>query len=112
MNHLFTYGTLRPNHENAHILKHIEGTWQKGFVHGVVHILDWGPDQGLPAIVLDEQAERIEGYVLSSDKLVEHWEMLDEFEGFQYKRVRVDVELESGEITRAWIYVMQSDGRR
>lgn len=47
MNRLFVYGTLRPNHENAHLLERIGGTWQKGYAHGVVHILDWGARQGL-----------------------------------------------------------------
>ena len=84
MNQLFVYGTLRPNHENAHLLERIGGTWQKGYVHGVVHILDWGPDKGLFAIVLDPQAAAVEGYFFSSEKLTEHWDALDEFEGIQY----------------------------
>jgi hypothetical protein len=32
--------------------------------------------------------------------------MLDDFEGFQYQRVMVDVELESGEMVHAWTYQM------
>lgn len=41
----------------------------KGYVHGVVHILDWGPDKGLFAIVLDPQAAAVEGYFLA----VKNW---------------------------------------
>lgn len=108
MNRLFVYGTLRPNQENAHILEGIGGTWQKGYVNGVVHILDWGPDQGLPAIVLDRAAPKVEGYFFSTDELIEHWASLDEFEGMQYQRVTVKVELESGEQTDAWIYEMKA----
>lgn len=109
MNRLFVYGTLRPNHENAHILERIgEGTWQKGYVNGVVHILDWGPDQGLPAIVLDQNAPKVEGYFFSTEKLTEHWADLDDFEGIQYQRVPVLGELESGEQTEAWIYQMKA----
>lgn len=109
MNCLFTYGTLCPNRENEHILAGIgEGTWQRGFVHGTVHILDWGPDQGLPAIVLNPQDPKVEGYFFSTDKLAENWEMLDEFEGFQYERVQVTGYLASGEQMNAWIYVMKN----
>jgi gamma-glutamylcyclotransferase (GGCT)/AIG2-like uncharacterized protein YtfP len=33
--------------------------------------------------------------------------MLDEFEGFQYERVVVDVSVDSGEKIQAWTYVMK-----
>ncbi|MHA3050998.1 gamma-glutamylcyclotransferase family protein [Acinetobacter sp. ANC 4641] len=111
MNQLFTYGTLRPGHANAHILGNMGGKWQIGYVRGVVHILDWGPDQGLPALVLDPQAEKIEGLLFSTEKLADNWEMLDDFEGFQYQRVMVDVELESGEMVQAWTYQMHSTAK-
>ena len=107
MNQLFVYGTLRPNHENAHLLERIGGTWQKAYVNGVVHILDWGPDKGLFAIVLDQHAPKVEGYLFISDKLTDHWDALDEFEGMQYERVCVPVELESGEPSEAWVYQMK-----
>ena len=55
MNRLFVYGTLCPNRENAHILGGIGGDWQKASVHGTIHILDWGPDKGLPAIILNDK---------------------------------------------------------
>lgn len=106
MQRLFTYGTLCPGRENAHILADIEGQWAKAFVKGVVHVLDWGPDQGLPAIVLDPQAAKVSGYLLSSETLDAHWPRIDDFEGFQYQRVLVEVELESGEQRQAWIYAM------
>ena len=107
MNQLFVYGTLRPNYENAHLLERIGGTWQKGYVHGVVHILDWGPDKGLFAIVLDSKAPAVEGYLFCSEKLAEHWDVLDEFEGIQYQRVKVQGVLASGELVDAWTYEMK-----
>ena len=63
MNQLFVYGTLCPNRENAHILGRIGGDWQKAAVHGTVHILDWGPDKGLPAIILNDKDSLVEGYL-------------------------------------------------
>ena len=107
MNQLFVYGTLCPNRENAHILGGIGGDWQKASVHGTIHILDWGPDKGLPALVLAEQDPLIMGYLFSTEKLEENWQMLDEFEGFQYERVVAEVILESGEKIDAWTYVMK-----
>ena len=107
MNQLFVYGTLCPNRENAHILGGIGGDWQKAAVHGTVHILDWGPDQGLPAIILNEQDPLVDGYLFITEKLEQNWQMLDDFEGFQYERISVEVILESGEKTDAWTYVMK-----
>ncbi|KXZ68286.1 AIG2-like family protein [Acinetobacter venetianus] len=107
MNRLFVYGTLCPNRENAHILGAIEGEWQAAKVHGTIHILDWGPDKGLPAIVLNQQDPLVEGYLFSTDELEQNWPMLDEFEGFQYERVIAEVVLESGEKIDAWTYVMR-----
>ncbi|MFW6764896.1 gamma-glutamylcyclotransferase family protein [Acinetobacter pittii] len=111
MNQLFVYGTLCPNKANAHILEQIGGTWTKASVRGIIHILDWGPDQGLKAIVLDSQAEWVEGYLFSTEKLAEKWQMLDDFEGFQYERVIVDVMLESGETVKAWTYQMNAHAK-
>ena len=106
MNQLFVYGTLCPNRENAHILGGIGGDWQKASVHGTIHILDWGPDKGLPAIILNDKDSLVEGYLFRTEKLAENWQMLDDFEGFQYKRVQVKTFLDSGEIVQAWTYVM------
>ena len=106
MNQLFVYGTLCPNRENAHILGGIGGDWQKASVHGTIHILDWGPDKGLPAIILNEKDALVEGYLFSTEKLAENWQMLDDFEGVQYTRVQVKTILDTGEIVQAWTYVM------
>ncbi|NNP67763.1 gamma-glutamylcyclotransferase family protein [Acinetobacter sp. Ac_5812] len=107
MNQLFVYGTLCPNRENAHILGGIGGDWQQASVHGTIHILDWGPDQGLPAMVLNEADPLVEGYLFSTDKLEQNWQMLDDFEGIQYQRVEVQVRLSDGDTTLAWTYVMK-----
>ena len=107
MNQLFVYGTLCPNQENAHILGGIGGDWQKASVHGTIHILDWGPDKGLPAIILNDKDSLVEGYLFRTEKLAENWQMLDDFEGFQYERVVVDVSVDSGEKIQAWTYVMK-----
>ena len=58
------------------------------------------------AIILNEKDTLVEGYLFSTEKLAENWQMLDDFEGFQYKRVQVKTFLDSGEIVQAWTYVM------
>ena len=42
--------------------------------------------------------------MFSTEKLAENWQMLDDFEGFQYQRVTADIKLESGEYVKAWTY--------
>lgn len=111
MNQLFVYGTLCPNKANAHILEQIGGHWTKASVRGVIHILDWGPDKGLTAIVLDSNENWVEGYVFSTEKLAKHWKMLDDFEGFQYQRVIADVKLETGEQIKAWTYQLNAQAQ-
>ncbi|MCU4348849.1 gamma-glutamylcyclotransferase [Acinetobacter lactucae] len=111
MNQLFVYGTLCPNKPNAHILEQIGGSWTKASVRGVIHILDWGPDKGLKALELDLQADWVEGYLFSTEKLAENWQMLDDFEGFQYQRVIADIKLESGECVKAWTYQLNAQAQ-
>lgn len=108
MNTLFVYGTLRPNQPNEHILAPLGGRWQKGYVHGIVHTLDWGPDIGLPAIVLDPIAAQVEGLFFIHDQLDAHLPMLDEFEGLQYQRVKVQGFDDNGHCVDAWVYIMKN----
>lgn len=111
MDHLFVYGTLRPKHENAHLLEKIGGTWTVATLDGSVHVLDWGPDKGLFAVVLDGTVAGVEGYIFSSAYLGDHWAMLDEFEGFQYQRVQTIAKMQTGESRQVWIYVMNPNAK-
>ena len=54
-----------------------------------------------------EEGEPVDGYVLSSERLPEHWGMLGEFEGSGYQRVPVTVELQSGEKLTAYVYALE-----
>ncbi|MFT4021594.1 MAG: gamma-glutamylcyclotransferase family protein [Acinetobacter sp.] len=106
MEHLFVYGTLRPNETNAHLLDNIGGVWRKATLRGIVHVLDWGPDAGLFALELNDQANEVEGFVFSSNTLQHHWQMLDDFEGFQYRRVQTQACIEDN-LQTVWTYVIQ-----
>jgi gamma-glutamylcyclotransferase (GGCT)/AIG2-like uncharacterized protein YtfP len=105
MNALFVYGTLRPGHSNAHILKtsavngwpvsspvrstNAAGARRRTFP-------DCPPPDG----------PRVEGYLFISDNLSAHWQMLDEFED-GYDRVEVTVTTSEGKQVQAWIYQLQ-----
>ena len=46
-----------------------------------------GRNDGIPAIILGENCEEIEGFLFSSNQLTAYWKRLDEFEGDAYERV-------------------------
>ena len=46
---------------------------------------------GYPGIVLDDGGDEIKGYIFSSEKLDDHWDELDDYEGKEYKRVLITV---------------------
>lgn len=105
-NRLFVYGTLGPGGPNAHILEDIGGEWSEGFVVGKLVEAGWGAKSGYPALVIDDSGERIDGYLFQSDKLAENWVMLDAFEGDEYERVPVKVNVPNGQLT-AQIYSLK-----
>ena len=63
-----------------------------------------GTRQRLKSFRVRSEAAWVEGYLFSTEKLAENWQMLDDFEGFQYQRVIADIKLESGEYVKAWTY--------
>ncbi|TQV89382.1 gamma-glutamylcyclotransferase family protein [Aliikangiella coralliicola] len=107
MERLFVYGTLAPGEPNEHILQKLVGTWQSGFVRGKLYPQGWGAVQGYPAMVPDETGDKISGFVFSSTQLSEHWKRLDEFEGEEYERVLVEVELADKRTTLAFVYALK-----
>jgi gamma-glutamylcyclotransferase (GGCT)/AIG2-like uncharacterized protein YtfP len=102
---LFVYGTLAPGRPNDHVLADVPGTWQPAKVSGTLSPHGWGAALGYPAIRLDGSAAAVEGFLFTSDALVEHWGRLDDFEGDGYERVLTNVHLACGERAEAFIYV-------
>ena len=103
---LIVYGSLAPNRSNHSEVEHIKGKWLKGIVKGKLENAGWGTDLGYPAFRhtrIDEQ-ENIEAHILFSDKLVDNWASLDEFEGNEYYRILAKFELENGEVGVGNIY--------
>ncbi len=106
MERLFVYGSLIPGGPNEHVLSDIGGHWTKASVKGHLHDAGWGSHMGYPAIVLDETAEAVNGFVFSSVQLKDHWSRLDVFEGKEYTRVATHVWLADGSTVEAFVYVL------
>ncbi len=104
---LFVYGTLAPGRPNEHVLTALGGIWQPATVKGHLKPQGWGAEMGYPGLVLDESGEEIKGFIFSSDHLGEHWDVLDDFEGEQYRRVLTEVHRSDGSSTEAHIYVLR-----
>ena len=102
--HLATYGTLMPGAENHWVVRNVAGDWSTGRIRGWTYMLGFGPGEGYPGLTLDPSGPEITVAVLSSDRLEKHWRDIDDFEGAGYRRVECDVEFESGDTVRAWIY--------
>lgn len=109
MQKLFIYGTLAPGRPNEHILKDIEGTWQKASVKGILKQEGWGANMGYPGIILNDEANEVEGFIFSSNQLDKKFDILDEFEGNEYQRVRTKAKLENGEVIEAFVYSLKKE---
>ena len=106
---LFVYGTLAPGKSNENLLRDIGGSWQIVKIKAKYHEKGWGLTMGYPAIILDESADDIIGYLFSSNNLSKHWDMLDDFEGECYERILTQVELNDNSIVDAYVYTISSD---
>ena len=106
INKLFVYGTLCPGRSNAHILEEIGGTFEQGYVRGILYPEGWGASYGYPALVPDPDGELVKGFMFTSQNLPNHWPGLDAFEGEGYERVLVEVELLDGKIEIGFIYAL------
>ena len=110
VNRLFVYGTLAPGRPNAHVLTSVKGYWEPASVRGTLLPEGWGAAAGYPGIVLDGHGEEVQGFVLSSEHLPEHWDRLDAFEGDGYERVLTAVTLKSGKVVDAYVYRLRDIG--
>jgi len=92
---LAVYGTLRPGQSNFEIVAPIEGTWLSGTIRGSLGRHPVGRYEGYPAFRRDPEGDAVAVDVLVSSELVDHWERLDAFEGPGYRRITVEVTLDS-----------------
>ena len=86
---LAVYGSLKPGGSNAAQLSGIEGHWLKGTVHGIVE----QPGEYLE-FTWDASAPQVSLMVFSAPRLSEYFDRLDDFEGSDYLRTLVPVEID------------------
>ena len=102
---LAVYGTLAPGESNNHVLEdHMTGEWFQGWVHGQVGAHGWGQYEGYPGIILDADLPEVAVQVFESAQLADHWDRLDQFEGEGYRRIKIEVRIDSDESVEAFIY--------
>lgn len=104
---LFVYGTLGLGRPNEHILTKIGGVFESASIRGTLIEEGWGAEMGYPALVLDSDGDKIEGFIFTSVNLPNHWSYLDDFEGEAYQRVIAEVITEKKLITSAYVYTLQ-----
>lgn len=107
INRLFVYGTLGPGRPNEHVLRQVGGHWKEAFVRGRLVHKGWGADLGYPALVLDNAAGEVAGFVFYSENLEQHLNRLDAFEGAEYKRKVAIAQTKDGEALESYIYVLR-----
>jgi gamma-glutamylcyclotransferase (GGCT)/AIG2-like uncharacterized protein YtfP len=102
---LIVYGSLAPGKSNHAQMDGMAGTWTPGVVQGHFHDAGWGAGEGFPGLTPDPAGPAVEVLVFASDDLPAHWARLDAFEGEDYRRVVVEVEI-GGAILPANIYAV------
>ena len=90
---LAVYGSLAPGQANHRELAGLNGGWQPGVVRGRLVESGWGAAQGYPGLRPDPLGPEVMLQLFTSEDLPDHWERLDAFEGEEYERVVVEVDL-------------------
>ncbi len=101
---LAVYGSLAPGKKNHHMMTGMQGIWRKATLRGSLLDRGWGAGEGFPGFVWDGAETAIAAQVFTSNDLPQHWQRLDKFEGEEYRRVLVPVEIEGGEIEICNVY--------
>jgi gamma-glutamylcyclotransferase (GGCT)/AIG2-like uncharacterized protein YtfP len=96
---LAAYGTLRPGEVNHRLLADVPGEWLDGWLHGYR-----GEEDGYPAFWHSPAGPRHPVKVFHSAELPKIWAHLDWFEGKDWPRTVVPVELADGRQVRANLY--------
>lgn len=105
---LAVYGSLAPGQANHHQLSGLRGEWQAGTVRGWLLESGWGAAVGYPGLRPDPDGPEVAVQVFASADLPAHWARLDAFEGSEYERVPIAVDL-GGETVTAQIYALRPE---
>lgn len=105
---LAVYGSLAPGRSNHHQLAGLRGDWRAGAVRGWLVESGWGAAQGYPGLRPDPAGPAVAVQVFTSDDLPAHWARLDAFEGDEYERAPIEVDL-GGEMVTAQLYALRPE---
>ena len=105
---LAVYGSLAPGRENHGQLAGLDGDWRPGVVRGQLVESGWGAAQGYPGLRPDAFGPEVHVQLFTSGDLPGHWARLDAFEGEEYERVAIDVDLGTHSVT-AQIYALRPE---
>jgi gamma-glutamylcyclotransferase (GGCT)/AIG2-like uncharacterized protein YtfP len=105
---LAVYGSLAPGRSNHGRLAGLAGEWQPGVVRGHLVESGWGAAQGYPGLNPDPFGPEVPVQLFTSDDLPSHWPRLDAFEGEEYVRVVVEVDLGTRSVA-AWLYALRPE---
>ena len=103
---LAVYGSLAPGKKNHHVMAGAQGTWRQAVLRGSLRNAGWGAGEGFPGFLWDGTSAPVAAQVFSSPDLPQHWQRLDEFEGREYARILVPVEIGDGEIEVCNVYAL------
>jgi len=106
---LFTYGSLMPGKQYAHLLAEAAGEWQPATITALFDANGWGHSVGYPALIINDSGTVIEGMLLTSSLLHRLWPSLDEYEGDAYQRIVTKVSLADGSQVDAYVYELHKD---
>lgn len=106
---LAVYGTLAPGEPNHWVVRGVKGEWSAGVVRGYLFEITWGPVEGYPGFIADDEGNDVPVQVLESNELDKHWHTIDDFEGGGYERRVLPVAMADGRTLDAWIYVALTD---
>jgi len=90
---LAVYGSLAPGEIHHRELAALSGGWQRATVRGRLAPRGWGERVGFPGMTWDPQAQPVSVQLFTSTQLPIHWHHLDSFEGSDYRRILVPLEV-------------------
>lgn len=107
--YLFVYGTLRKglNHPMHQVLARHAGFVGMGSFQGKLYDLGGYPG----AVASNELSDKVQGEVYGLQEAERIFQLLDEYEGSEFRRERVSISFENGKEVRSWIYLYQRPTR-
>lgn len=108
-NALFVYGTLQPGQSNEHVLKNLNGKFEKATLSGFTFDRIWEQQSGYPGLIKAKPTNKVSGFLFTAVNLSKHWHILDSFETEMYQRIETSVTLEDNSKALAFVYIINSE---